>query len=73
MADDRKIVKCKGCGADIFFEQGIPWFSKNVPIMREVDEKIAHERGFAPKETGYVSHFINCSHANDFSKGKNPK
>ena len=32
---ERKIVKCKGCGADIFFDQGVPWYAKKVPVLIE--------------------------------------
>jgi hypothetical protein len=63
-----KIVKCKGCGADIFFEQGVPWYAKKVPVLigvpniSGVDDQI--------KTSAYVSHFVNCPKANEFSKGK---
>lgn len=60
MAEERKIVKCKGCGAEIFFEQGVPWFAKKVPVLRQ------------QPESAYVSHFINCPKASQFSGAKVP-
>lgn len=69
MSNDRKIVKCKGCGADIFFEQGIPWYAKRVPILVEIGP--ANVELLTPqKTTGYVSHFVNCPKAAEFSRKK---
>lgn len=76
--DERKIVKCKGCGADIFFLQGIPWYAKKVPVL--IEEGPNNEPGIGPvvkytRTTGYliaVSHFINCRKAADFSKNRKP-
>ena len=73
MSDERKIVKCKGCGMDIFFEHGVPWFAKRVPILIEkVKEK--NDDGTATmeyvKDLGHVSHFVNCPKAGQFSRDK---
>jgi len=66
-----KIKKCKGCGAPIFFAGGMPWYAKRVPIL--VEEQVENtEHGTRiishRRETGYVSHFVNCQKASDFSK-----
>lgn len=67
MSDERKIVKCRGCGADIFFEHGVPWYARKVPVLIEND----HPNGpGSAKTSGYVSHFINCPKASEFSKQK---
>ena len=68
METERKIVKCKGCGADIFFQDGTPWFAKRVPILVMVDDALVGKAEM--KTTGYVSHFINCPKANHFSGSK---
>jgi len=62
--DERKIVKCKGCGAPIFFEQGTPWYAKAVPVLE------VGPNGEYVKDTAYVSHFINCPKASQFSGSK---
>lgn len=77
MAEERKIVKCKGCGADIFFEQGVPWFAKKVPVLRQQPVSVHHQEGaklefINVKESAYVSHFINCPKASQFSGSKVP-
>ena len=64
---ERKIVKCKGCGADIFFEGGIPWYAKKVPVLH----LSGPDEGGPTRLSAYVSHFVNCPKANDFSKSKN--
>lgn len=71
MSEERKIVECKGCGAKIFFEHGVPWYAKPVPIL------VTHVDGVpmgnvSIKQTGFVSHFVNCPKANDFSRSKKP-
>jgi hypothetical protein len=76
MSDDRKIVKCKGCGADIFFENGVPWWAKKVPVLVAQGFIVHRPEGAAMEQSekkvmGYVSHFINCPAASSFSgKGK---
>jgi len=62
-----KITKCKRCGADIFFDHGIPWYAKPVPILvTHIDD--VPMGNVSIKQTGYVSHFVNCPKANEFSK-----
>jgi hypothetical protein len=59
------IVKCKGCGMPIFFEGGIPYYAKAVPVML-----ITAPDGIELKTRGYVSHFVNCPKAKEFSQDK---
>lgn len=63
---DSKTVQCKGCGAPIFFEQGTPWYAKKVPVL------VRLPGGEMIKDSGYVSHFINCPNAAEFSHTKKP-
>jgi hypothetical protein len=62
----KQTVPCKGCGMPVFFEQGVPWYGKKVPIL------VRLPGGEYIKDAGYVSHFINCKKANDFSGSKKP-
>jgi len=73
MSSERKIVKCRGCGADIFFAHGVPFYAKKVPVLVQTAAINMESCGSIPAEEykvmGYVSHFINCPYANQFSKG----
>lgn len=70
----KKVVPCRGCGAPIFFEQGMPWFAKRVPILVEIDYQTLQPAAASgpqyQKTTGYVSHFVNCPKAEQFSGAK---
>lgn len=62
-------TKCRGCGAEIFFAFGVPWFAKRVPILVEMGP--ANVALLTPqKTTGWVSHFVNCPNAGEFSGSK---
>jgi hypothetical protein len=65
------VVKCKGCGTDIFFEFGIPWYAKKVPVIVPIAATDKVFKDAPMKTSGYVSHFINCPAANKFSRDKN--
>jgi hypothetical protein len=64
---EKNIVNCKGCGAGMFFEGGVPWYYKKVPILLEIDTSTFK------RTSGYVSHFINCPKASQFSKAGEEK
>jgi hypothetical protein len=73
MSSERKIVECKGCGAKMFFEHGIPWYAKRVPILVQ-KVKTMNDDGTATmeyvKDIGHVSHFVNCPKVGEFSASK---
>lgn len=61
----KMITKCKGCGALIFFQDGKPWYARQVPVLQ------LNQDGSTTQSRAYVSHFVNCPNAADFSgKGK---
>ena len=75
MIEERKIVKCKGCGAPIFFEDGIPWYGKRVAVLVETAAISSPANGIeVPAQkyrvSAYVSHFVNCPKVGEFSRGK---
>jgi hypothetical protein len=57
--DPKRIVLCKGCGMEIFFQDGIPLYAKKVPINMD---------GNSFTQRGYVSHFVNCPKASEFTR-----
>lgn len=68
-------TKCRGCGAEIFFAFGVPWYAKNVPVLVEQDFIVHRPEGAVmeksqKKISGYVSHFVNCPNAGEFSGSK---
>ncbi len=64
---ENKITKCKGCGMPIFFQDGKPWYAKQVPFL------ITYPNDTKVQLKGYVSRFINCPKANQFSIKKSRK
>ena len=72
---EKRITKCKGCGMPIFFLRGKPWYARKVPIVVEKSLSVNEYNGKLEEiadfiTTGYVSHFINCPKAKEFSKEK---
>jgi hypothetical protein len=71
------VAKCKGCGKPIVWAvtragKKIPLDPKpNVYSIRE--QKPDGTKIVTMENSFYVSHFITCSHVNDFSKGRSKK
>lgn len=64
-----KITKCKGCGMPIFFRNGTPYYAKKVPVLIKVDgQEPGSGNDWYMEKRAYVSHFINCPNASDFTK-----
>jgi hypothetical protein len=68
------VTQCKGCGADIFFSNGTPYYARLVPVMIRVSEFNPEVKDadvlMEVRVSGYVSHFVNCKNANQFSRDK---
>lgn len=54
------VVECK-CGQKMFFHDGTPWNYHRSPVLMRIEGKPVKTRAF-------VSHFVTCPNASEFSK-----